>query len=258
MGMEGRGWQKAASTPPCPAWSPYSPGLLQLCRALGGGQGLSPQTRGQSSGLGEAVLGGSTHCSPAPRQGCPVTWEEWGLSPMSQPPRVGSASLVGCGRRHSRKDELEALSPALAPQPRGQRPTDLPNSWARVALGPRGLRPALTHTWAPCPLPSPTLTWRRQLLGPTYLLVPGKAPCSRELGCPGALPAPTYSHWRCRCWLHPSLLGVLGRSSSSGSGGVTPAGAVTMSMATILSPRVCRVKLRGSARGAEMGWRVTD
>lgn len=176
----------------------------------------------------------------------------------SQPPRVGSASLVGCGRRHSRKDELEALSPALAPQLRGQRPTDLPNSWARVALGPRGLRPALTHTCAPCPLPSPALTWRRQLLGPTYLLAPGKAPCSRELGCPGSLPAPTYSHWMCRCWLHPSLLGVPGRSSSSGSGGVTPAGAVTMSMATILSPRVCRVELRGSARGAEMGWRVTD
>lgn len=259
MGMEGRGWQKAASTPPCPAWSPYSPGLLQLCRALGGGQGLSPQTRGQSSGLGEAVLGESTHCSPAPRQGCPITWEEWGLSPMGHshlgwgvPAWWGVAG--GTRARMSWKHSAQRWHRSSGDK--GLR--IFPTAWARVALGPRGLHPALTHTCAPCPLPSPTLTWRRQLLGPTYLLAPGKAPCSHELGCPGSLPAPTYSHWMCRCWLHPSLLGVPGRSSSSGSGGVTPAGAVTMSMATILSPRVRRVELRGSARGAEMGWRVTD
>lgn len=32
----------------------------------------------------------------------------------------------------------------------------------------------------------------------------------------------------------------------------------TVTMATILSPRMQRVELQGSARGAEMGYRVTD
>lgn len=39
---------------------------------------------------------------------------------------------------------------------------------------------------------------------------------------------------------------------------MTPAGTVAVSMATILSPRTRRVELEGSARGAEMGYRVTD
>lgn len=144
----------------------------------------------------------------------------------SQPPREGSASPVGCGRQHSGVDEREALIPGLAGKPRGQRPVDLPNSWVRVALGPRGPRPALTHTWALRPLLSSTLVWRRQLFPPTDLLAPGKAPLQPRVGVP-RVPAPTCSHWMCRGWLHPSHLGVPGRSSSSGSGGVTPAVAVT-------------------------------
>lgn len=83
MGMEGRGWQEAASTPPCPAWNPCSPGLsFPALQGSGWGQELSPQTHEQSSGLGDTVLEGSTHCTPAPGQGCPITWEVWGLLPM--------------------------------------------------------------------------------------------------------------------------------------------------------------------------------
>lgn len=66
--------------PTLPCLEPLFTGAFPALQ--GTGQGLSPQTRGQSSGLREAVLGVSTHCMPVPGKGCPITWEEWCLSLM--------------------------------------------------------------------------------------------------------------------------------------------------------------------------------
>lgn len=134
MGMEGRGWQEA----PHPAL-PRTP----IHR------GFSLQGTGRGAGAeapdGWAKLGRQRweEAPTAPGTGLSYHWGGVGfVTDGSQPPREGSSSPAGCGRRHSRADERKAL----APQPRGQRPEDLPNSWARVVLD---LRPALTHTWAP-------------------------------------------------------------------------------------------------------------
>lgn len=114
--------------------------------------------------------------------------KEWGLSPMGHGhPREGSTSPAGCGRRHSHLDQREALSPVHWRRGPGSKGLFIfPTSRARVAQGPRGLRPALTRAWAWRPLTSPKLTlghtvaslpllcWHRA----KPLAGPGSRPCS--------------------------------------------------------------------------------
>lgn len=76
----GKGWEwkegGGKRHPTLPCLEPLFTGAF-LCRARGGGQELKPQTGGQSSG-GSAGRKHPLH----PGQGCPITGEEWGLSPM--------------------------------------------------------------------------------------------------------------------------------------------------------------------------------